>query len=72
MDVASVTLIICFFGWIPILSFGKAVSMIIEAFRHTTDINVENVIVNAQNIESLDEDIIDKIILNNTNKIKES
>lgn len=42
--------------------------MIVEAIRHTTEINVDNITINTNSIENLDEDIIDKIVLNNVNK----
>lgn len=57
-----------FFGWIPLLALGHAISSIIRAYRHTTDISVDSIEVYTDKIESLDEAIIDKIILNNINK----
>jgi len=67
-DYVSIILVVCFFGWIPLLAFGKAIAMIGEAFRKTTEISVDTITVNTQSIENLDEDIIDKIVLNNVKK----
>jgi len=32
-DPVGLAMIICFFGWIPILSLGAGIAMIVEAWR---------------------------------------
>jgi hypothetical protein len=57
-----------FFGWIPIMALGWSISRIVRAFKKTVEISVDTINVHADNIESLDEDMIDEIVLNNVNR----
>jgi hypothetical protein len=67
-EISSVIMFGILFGWIPLLAIGHAISFIIRAYRHTIDISVESIVVNTNSIESLDEDMVDKIVLNNITK----
>lgn len=41
-NLACVLVIFIFFGWIPVLSFGKAISWIVESAKSDSDYTEEN------------------------------